>query len=271
VTEISSIPRPAFLRVVGRALARPVNLLVGGAAAVVAVTADSWTAAAVGGAAYLGLAAWNVASPRFWMKALSDPGGAFSGEDVEMPKPRKLADPALRAYARSMGQSRKELVRLVAGGSSVTPELVSIAVPLRDLDARAARLLRMGDGIYRYLEGVDPGGLRREATRLRANAGDSRDAAAREQYAASAAAREEQLRTVEDLRAALDRVRASVARIVATLEGLVAKFVRVRALDAEAMHALSGDVDHELQRVSMEIGALEETIRHVGGAKVAAR
>jgi hypothetical protein len=247
------------------------NLLVGGAGAVAGASMDSWTVAAVGGAAYLVLAAWDVASPRFWMKALSDPRGAFSDEDAELPKPRKLADPTLRAYARSIGRARKELVRLVGAGSSVTAELVGIAVPLRDLEARAARLLRMGDGIYRYLASVDPGGLRREATRLRANAGDTGDAAAREQYAASAAAREEQLRTLEDLRAAHDRVRASVARIVATLEALVAKFVRVRALDAEAMHDLSGDVDHELKRVSTEIGALEETIRHVAGARVAAR
>jgi hypothetical protein len=268
----SRIPRPPFGRIVARAFASPTNILVGGAGAVAAVAVGFWPLAALGGVAYLGLVAWDVASPDFWSKVLGDPALALPEQNVELPSPKKLADPVLRTHAEGVARAREELLRLVQESQgSVSSELVGITVPLAELEGRAARLLRMGDGLYRYLASVNVDALRREASRLRSHAELSSDPAAREQYAATAAAREKQLEVIDDLARALDRVHASLARIVATLEGLAAQVVRVGALDAETMQGLSGDVDAELKRVSTEVGTLEETIRQFAGAEVAAR
>jgi hypothetical protein len=56
------------------------------------------------------------------------------------------------------------------------------------------------------------------------------------------------------------------SRIVATLEGLPAKIVRMRALDAQAMDQLSGSMHDELDPMDVELKALEETLATLGEA-----
>ena len=45
---------------------------------------------------------------------------------------------------------------------------------------------------------------------------------------------------------------------------LPAKIVRMRALDADAMDRLGGDVNGELERVNDEMKSFEETLRSLG-------
>ncbi len=52
--------------------------------------------------------------------------------------------------------------------------------------------------------------------------------------------------------------------VASSLDGLPAKIVHMRALDADAMDKLGGDVNGELERVNDEMKAFEETLRTLG-------
>ena len=66
------------------------------------------------------------------------------------------------------------------------------------------------------------------------------------------------------LRTILDSKLANLTRMVATLEALPPKVVRMRALDAQAMDALSGTMNDELERINGDIKAFEETLQSLG-------
>ena len=53
----------------------------------------------------------------------------------------------------------------------------------------------------------------------------------------------------------------NLARLVATYQGLPGRVVHMRALDAQAVDALSGDVNQELDRMNHEMAAFEETLK----------
>ncbi len=69
-----------------------------------------------------------------------------------------------------------------------------------------------------------------------------------------------------DLVAAKERIGASLLSIAATMEALPGKIVRMRALDAQAMDQLTGDVKDELDRMNVEIQSFEETLTTLGDA-----
>ena len=50
------------------------------------------------------------------------------------------------------------------------------------------------------------------------------------------------------------------------MEALPGKVVRMRALDAQAMDQLTGDVKDELDRMNVEIQSFEETLTTLGDA-----
>ena len=50
-------------------------------------------------------------------------------------------------------------------------------------------------------------------------------------------------------------------KVVAALQGLPAKVVRMQVMDAESLTAVSGDVNRELDTLNNEVSAFEETLR----------
>src|SRR5262249_7078410 len=111
---------------------------------------------------------------------------------------------------------------------------------------------------------------RNEIDRLRAQIYNTIDAEARAQYEQTIRTREEQLMVLTDIAGAVDRIQANLSRIVATLEGLSAKVVRMSALDTQAMDNLWGDINAELERMNREIDTFEETLRPLVAGKAAA-
>jgi hypothetical protein len=254
---------PLFRRVVRRAVASPINVAVAGAAAAGALALHSWPLGALGGAAYAALVAFDLVSPDFWRKALSR-GTADQRSPAKIPNPNKIADPALRQTAAVVLAARAKLDALSRETSGdVAVQLAGVKVSIDELEERAANLLRTGDQLVRYLAGSDAEGVRREIERLRARATQTSDPQAKEQYEQSAKAREEQLSVITDIASAVERVYANLSRIVATLEGLSAKVVRMGAMDAQAMDNLSGDMNAELENMNREIDTFEQTLRHL--------
>lgn len=257
------IQPPLFRRIALRAAASPINVAVAGAAAAGAIALHSWPLGALGGAAYAALVAWDLVSPDFWRRALSR-GGADTKVGAKFPNPNKIVDPALRQTAAIVLAARAKLDALMREASGdVAVQLAGVRVSVDELEERAASLLRTGDQLVRYLAGSDVDGVRREIERLRARAVQTSDGQAKDQYEQSAKAREEQLAVITDIASAVERVYANLSRIVATLEGLSAKVVRMGAMDAQAMDNLSGDMNAELESMNRDIDTFEQTLRHL--------
>lgn len=250
--------RPSTGRVLARSAMSTVNLAVAGSAAVGAVALHSAPILALGGVAYVALVAWDMVSPAFWKKATAP-------EPAELPAPGKLADEALAEVVRSLVAGRARLAEVL----DETPEEVKghlggVIRATGEMEESAGRLVKRADDLARYLGTADPLAVRREIEKLEAKARGARDAETRAQYEGARAIREEQLRALDDIGGARERAMANLARIVATLEGLTPKIVRMRALDAQAMDALSGTMEGELARIQGDMLAFEETLLSLG-------
>ncbi|MCC6553686.1 MAG: hypothetical protein IT372_11785 [Polyangiaceae bacterium] len=250
-------------RVLGKAATGVVNLGVAGAAAVGAAALHSWAVLAVGGVAYAALVAWDMASPSFWKKAAAD-------DPAKLPDAGKLNDPATREAVEGMLRARKELEAVLEQTSDEVKSHLALALSsITELEERSTRLIHRAEDLSGYLEKTRPEPVLREIARLQEKARAARDPEARREYESARAAREEQLRALEDISAAKERVVANLSRIVATLEGLPAKIVRMRALDAQAMDQLSGSMHDELEHMNGEIKAFEETLKTLGEIGIA--
>jgi hypothetical protein len=246
-------------KIVGRAAAGPLNLGVLGGAVIGAVALASWPIAAIGGAAYAALVASDVSSPEFRRRVLSGKRTARA-----LPKPEAVTDPAVRAAVASIAAARAEIDKVVRG----TPERVRRVIggalaSIDELEGHGARLAVRADELSRYLATVDPAEVEPEAGELKARSRAATDPGASHGYQEAAAAAGERLKAVRDIAAARERSLAHLARIGATLKGVPAKLVRLRALDDQASDALTGDVGAELARMNVDLRAFEETLESI--------
>jgi hypothetical protein len=250
--------KPAAGKVLARSAMSAVNLVVAGSAAVGAAALHSAPILALGGVAYVALVAWDMVSPAFWKKA-SAPAPA------ELPAPGKLADEALAEVVRSLVAGRARLAEVL----EETPEEVKghlggVIRATGEMEESASRLVKRADDLSRYLGTADAAAVRREIEKLEGKARGARDGETRAQYEGARAIREEQLRALDDIHGARERAMANLARMVATLEGLPPKIMRMRALDAQAMDALSGTMEGEIERIQGDMLAFEETLQSLG-------
>ena len=107
-----------------------------------------------------------------------------------------------------------------------------------------------------------------DVNELQRKVAQARDAETKSQYEHALAARRDLLTTLNDLVNARERAHATLLSIAATLEALPAKIVRMRALDAQAMDALTGDVQEELSRMNGEIRTFEEVLKGLADPKL---
>lgn len=251
----SASPR-SLARALGQSATGVVNLVVAGSAAVGAAALHSWPVLALGAAAYAALVAWDTAGARSSRNAPMRPG---------LPAPDALFDSSLRESVRAILSSRSELASVLEEtGEDVKAHLALALTSVQELEDHAARLLGQCDELTRYLARTNPEPIRKEVARLAERARAARDEVARAEYENARKTREEQLTALEDIAGARDRGAANIARIVATLEGLPAKIVRMRALDAQAMNQLSGSMSDDLERMNQELSSFEDTLRSLG-------
>lgn len=249
--------KPRFSKVFAKAATTWPSLGVAGVAAVAAAALASWPILAVGGAAYGALVAWDLASPDFWKRAL----GEAAAESQKLPDPAKCSDPQLAAGVKGILAARGEIAKVLADTpDSVKAELSGAVAQIVELERHASRLVERGEDLYRYLGKRNSAEVRPQIEDLRRRIAGARDAEARTQYESALHTREEQLRALEDLEDSRERIGAQLLTIVAGLEGLPAKIVRMRTLDAQALDELSGNVNEELSRMNGEMKVFEETL-----------
>jgi hypothetical protein len=252
-------------KVLARSAGSTLHLVVAGTSALIAAALRSWAVAALGAVAYVALVAWDVVSPGFWKETLS----GRSDEERKLPAPGRLEDPRVRDSVRAIHQAREELTRTLADAPRGVLSHLELALSsLSELEGRVARLVRRGEELSRYLRTVDMGAVREQLRLLEQQTRAARDAEAREQYQGAHRTREEHLAALLDIHAAHERVLANLSRIAATFQGLPAKVMRLRALDAQATDSMYGDLNQELGHMNGEIQAFEDTLQSLKEVQV---
>jgi F0F1-type ATP synthase membrane subunit b/b' len=243
-------------KVLGRAVAGPLNLSVLGGAVLGAVALASWPIAAIGGAAYAALVASDVSSVDFRRRVL------FGKQPArKLPRPGSLRDLAAAGMVEKIAAARAEIDKVVRATPERLQRMIGGATAsIEELLGHGAMLAVRVDEISRYLETVSVAEIEREVQELTTHAARTADPGARAGYEAAAAAGRERLKAVQDIVGARERTFAHLARIAATLAGVPAKLVRLRALDDQASDELTGDVGAELDRMNVDLRAFEETL-----------
>src|SRR5262249_47486422 len=213
---------------------------------------------AIGGAAFVALVALGLARPPHWERAPRAKQAAAS----EMPGPGTPGGATGQKEVRRLPPSKRRPNQ----GRSHNPEQVNQYVAmalgsLSELEERAARLAARAEDVPRYLAGASPEMVREEIRRLDEQVKLTSDEDARAEYQRAREAHEQKLTTLKSLADARDRLYANLSRLVATYESLPARIVHMRTLDAQAMDALSGNVNQELDRMNHEMAAFEETLK----------
>ncbi len=237
-----------------------VNIVVAGSAAIGAVALHSWAIAAVGGATFFALTAWDLVAGDDRKKRRDSVPGApplATSDDV--------SDAQTKAALQTIEKARAEIDRVLEETpADVQASLSMVGVSVNELEERARKLGARGEDLARYLAGTSFAQVEKDVEALTQRARMTEDKEARAQYEGARAARAEHLATLKDLVRAKERIDASMLSIAATLDGLPPKIVRMRAMDAQAMDQLGGDVKDELDRMNGEIQSFEETLAHLG-------
>lgn len=231
------------------------NMSVAGASLAGAAALHSWPVLALGAVAYAAMVAWDCVSPDFRKRALA------ASKTDELGDPKAYKDPHARAVVASIRNAHAAL----DGVLEETPEELKASLVLAlssasELVQRGGALARRLEDLAGYLATTDPGGMQKDIKALGERAASASDPEARTQYESARAARAEHLAALTDLMAARERIGATLLSITATLEGMPAKVVRLRTLDAQAADRLTGDVKEELDRMNVEIRSFEETL-----------
>ena len=251
---------PPQAKRVAQAATGVVNLVVVGSAALGAAALHSWAILALGGAAYGALVAWDLVTGK--RSGRTEP---VAPQMIKLQDPSDYNDPSTQAAVRAIVSARLEIDKvLTQTPADVQGHLALALLSVDELEERAAKLAQRGEDLAQYLRTTDPRVVQQDVQTLAQRVAATRDSEARAQYESAHKARQELLQTLQDLIAARERIHASMLSIAATLEGLPAKIVRMRAQDARAMDKLTGDVKEELDRMNGEIRSFEETLKSLG-------
>ncbi|WP_394842453.1 hypothetical protein LZC95_35960 [Pendulispora brunnea] len=237
--------KTSSMKAAAKAATSALSLAVAGTATVGAVALHSWSVMALGGVAYATLVAWDL----------------VSGNDKKK-KQAPLRDPATRSAMQTLSTSRLQLDRVLQETpEDVKANLALVLLSVDELETRATQLATRAEAIAGYLLTTDVRVVEQGVRELEQRVRETRDPEARAHYESAKKAREEHLATLVELTHAKERIFASLVTICATMDAMPAKVVRMRALDSEAMDAMTGNLKDELSRMNDDMQSLEETLK----------
>lgn len=256
-----AIEKPRLGKVVARATTSPINLGIGAAAATLAIGLGSIPLAALGALAYGALVAYDTFNPTFWQKVYAP----AEPKRLRLPEPKQIDDPGTRSALVQILATKAELERVLEDTpAEVQGALATTLSSLDEISNQAARLIQRAEDIAHHLGTVNESALLADAAQLEKRAAQTKDAAAKQGFTEAKAARDDELRTIGELRGAKDRIDASLMHLVAVLGGLPTKVVHMRALDSAAADKMSGDVNAELEAIASELETSEEVMKSLG-------
>jgi hypothetical protein len=240
---------------VARALVNPVGLGVAAGAATVAIALTNPIIGIVGGGVYLATVAIDAIRRRRSKKR--------RGPSIPMMKdPSDIKDPATRSAVQKILANKTKLQTVL----DETPQDFHVHISntlssLSELEMHAVRLVERAEDITTHLSQMNLPALVAEVKQLATRAAAAKDLATRQSFEEAKLARMEEIRTLKELKKTKDRIDANLMRVVAVLGSLPTKIVHMRALDAQALDQLAGDVSHDLHAISEELDTSEQVIK----------
>lgn len=240
---------------VARALVNPVGVGVAAGAATVAIALTNPVVGIIGGGVYLA----TVAIDAFRRSRKKKPKhqNVFGMRD-----PDDIRDEATRNAVKKILANRATLQKVLDD----TPVDIKIGIKdtldsLDDLERHAVRLVERAEDITAHLSKVNLPALVTEVKQLAQRAASAKDPDARKSFDDAKTARMDEIRALKELRATKERIDAQLMRVVAILGSLPTKLVQLRALDAQAMHDASGDIQQDLTTIGKELETSEQMVR----------
>jgi len=245
-------------RALGKAAVNPLNLGVAAGAATLAIGLGSLPLGLLGGLAYVAMLAFDALSPD---KATPRPRAA---RPSTLPDPTTIVDPDVRASVEKLVASKAALERALDDTPpDVLAHMSTTLASLDQLESYATRLVARAEDITKYLKGVDIDALVEEVKQLTQRARDATNPGSRTTFEEAKQARMDQLRTLKDLRGTRETIDANLMRVCAVYGALPTKVVQLRALDAQQLDQLSGDMNEELTAVRDELQISEKIMKKV--------
>lgn len=242
---------------VARALVNPVGVGVAAGAATVAIALTNPVIGIVGGGVYLATVAIDAFRRRRKKSKRAKAANVFG-----MRHPDEIQDETTRNAVRKLLANRQTLEKVL----EETPADIKIGIKntldsLDELDRRAVGLVDRAEDITTHLRKVNLPALVTEVKQLAQRAATSKDLEARKSFDEAKSARMDEIRALKDLRASKERIDANLMKVVAILGSLPTKLVQLRALDAQQMDQLSGDMREDLDVIGKEMEQQEKMVR----------
>jgi hypothetical protein len=244
-------------RVLGSAAGDFINLVVAGSSVIAALAAGSWGLLLLGGAIYVLLTAWKASSPSFWQKVL-----AAESTRPRLPDPTRIADVEVRKVVSALHAGRAEVQRVLATlPDDLQPHLTFTSGSLTELETCASQIVARSEELTAYLRTVNRDAILAELRRIDDQVRRVHDEGAQLEYASAQQARQDQLAVLDQLGRVQERLFATLQRLLAIVEGLPARMVRLRVLNQETHRDLSAELDEEILRVNEEMLTAEHSLR----------
>jgi hypothetical protein len=178
-----------------------------------------------------------------------------------LPDPMCLSDSTLRVAVTCLNCGRLEVARVLEElPDEMRSQVDPLVSALDELEHSASRLVVRAEGMARFLRAVRREGLQEDVSRLRELAVTATDDLVQREYLGALALKEAQLNALDDVNRSYQRAIASLERLIAAIQAIPMRLVRIHVLRAELSEDLAREMDDELDRVSSELLASEQSL-----------
>jgi hypothetical protein len=225
-------------------------------AATVAIALTNPIVGVVGGGVYLATVAIDAIRRRRARKKRK-------GTSIPMMKdPSDIKDPATRSAVQKILANKAALQQaLDETPTDLQVHMTKTLGSLDELEMYAVRLVERAEDICTHLANMNLPALVAEVKQLATRAAVAKDPVTRQSFEEAKQARMDEIRSLKELKTTKDRIDANLMRVVAVLGALPTKVVHMRALDAQALDQLSGDISHDLSTIGEELKTSEQVIK----------
>ncbi len=256
---IASAASPLNLGVLGVGTVGAIGLIATGSAPLGAMVLG------LGVLAYGALIGLDLFSDKFIRKVynLPDPSAQTdtSGVLTLDTQPGDVEPPELRALYQSILASHAQVRETIShGGELLQSSLTEAFERCSMLVAEAGRVSRRGNSLNRYLSRERPRALEADIERLQQQAKATHDQTAAKTFMQAADTKRQQLETYHQIVGLYDRIKAQLAVIESSIDGVQAKIIKLNATDPEEAASVGASLSVHLGALTTEMQVLESTV-----------
>jgi hypothetical protein len=245
-----------FLRVLGYVAGSKTSVLLSGTSMIASLLIGSWYLLVLGLFICTGFIGWRLRNPAAWREALQ-PG---KRSQWQLPCPGEVPEPLVSTVLSVRASCSVVLRTLQETPPDLRRRLSFVPLALQELEACAGTLVHRMAGTVNYLRLVRRETLENEISLLAEAIKQSVDVEKLHDLGATLSLRERQLQFLRDIQQARSRSEARLSRVVAAIEGMPARMVRLQVLNEELRDGVGNDLEGTLARVDHDLLGLEEVL-----------